>query len=345
MSEPFALATDGIDPVEIVQRTLFTGARMPCIGLGTFGSDHQAHEQVAQAVRSALSVGYRHIDCASVYGNEKAIGQVFREVFASGLIRRQDLWITSKLWNDRHGEGQVFPACEQSLRDLQCEYLDLYLVHWPFPNYHPPGCSVEYHSPDAKPYIHDDYMKTWRQMEELVDVGLVRHIGVSNMTIPKLERLLRDCRIKPACAELEVHPHFQQPELLAYVKAAGMVPIGYCPLGSPNRPARDRTADDTVDMEDPVVVEIAGRLDVHPSLVCLAWAVQNGVSPIPFSVKRRNYLSNLSAGRGTLLSSTDLKLLSGIDKNNRLIKGQVFCWKENQDWRDLWDEKGYITPA
>ena len=136
-------------------------------------------------------------------------------------------------------------------------------------------------------------MKTWRQMEKLVDLGLVRHIGTSNMTIPKLKLLLRDARIKPAVNEMELHPHFQQPELFDFVRANGIEPIGYCPIGSPNRPERDRTPDDTVDIEDPVIVRIAERLGVHPAVVCIKWAVQRGQTPIPFSVKRRNYLANL----------------------------------------------------
>ena len=107
----------------------------------------------------------------------------------------------------------MIASCRQSLADLQLDYLDLYLVHWPFPNFHPPHCDVESRSPNARPYIHENFMRTWRKMEELVDLGLVRHIGTSNMTIPKLELLLRDARIKPAVNEMELHPHFQQPEL------------------------------------------------------------------------------------------------------------------------------------
>ena len=161
-------------------------------------------------------------------------------------IQREQLWITSKLWNDKHGENDVIASCKQSLADLRLDYLDLYLVHWPFPNFHPPGCDVTSRSEDAKPYIHANFMKTWRKMEELVDLGLVRHIGTSNMTIPKLKLLLRDARIKPAVNEMELHPHFQQPELFEFVRSNGMVPVGYCPIGSPGRPERDRTAEDTV---------------------------------------------------------------------------------------------------
>ncbi len=173
-------------------------------------------EAVAEAVVEAARVGYRHFDCASVYGNEHLIGPALREILRSG-VRREDLWVTSKLWNDKHGEQDVVPSCEKSLRDLQLDHLDLYLVHWPFPNFHPPGCDVTSRSADARPYVHESYMKTWRQMERLVERGLVRHIGTSNMTIPKLELLLRDAAIPPAANEMELHPHFQQPELLRYV--------------------------------------------------------------------------------------------------------------------------------
>ncbi len=150
----------------------------------------------------------------------------------------------------------LLPAVH-SLADLQLDYLDLYLIHWPFPNHHAPGVDVTSRDHDAQPYIHENYMKTWRQLEKLVDLGLVRNIGTSNMTVPKLKLLLRDARIKPAANEMELHPHFQQPELFDFVCANGIEPIGYSPIGSPGRPERDQTADDTVDIEDPVIVEIA----------------------------------------------------------------------------------------
>src|SRR5271157_5730229 len=234
MSSSGARSPLSIDPAQVPQRCLYTGAQMPAIGLGTFGSDHVSAQEIAEAVKGGAEVGYRHFDCASVYGNEDRIGFSLCEIMRSGL-KRQDLWITSKLWNDKHAEADVIPACKESLEDLQLEYLDLYLVHWPFPNYHPPGCEVNYHNPDAKPYIHENYMKTWEQMEKLVDMGLVHHIGTSNMTIPKLELVLRDANIKPACNEMELHPHFQQPELFKFVIDNDMVAIGYSPIGSPNR--------------------------------------------------------------------------------------------------------------
>src|SRR5271157_1162633 len=305
-----------------MMRYLYTGAPMPAIGLGTFGSDSVSADEIAAAVKGAAEVGYRHFDCASVYGNEDRIGAALRQIMDGG-VPRKELWIASKLWNDKHAEGDVIPSCRKSLADLKLDYLDVYFVHWPFPNFHPPGCDVESRSPGAQPYIHANFMRTWRKMEELVDLGLARHIGASNMTIPKLELLLRDARIKPAVNEMELHPHFQQPELFAWVRAHGIEPVGYCPLGSPNRPARDRTPRDTVDIEDPVIVDIAGRLGVHPAVVCIKWAVQRGQTPIPLSTRRAHYQANFEGLRSDPLTDEDMRRIAAIDRNCRLIKGQV----------------------
>jgi diketogulonate reductase-like aldo/keto reductase len=328
-----------IDPAVIPFHTLATGARLPAIGLGTFGSDHVTPAQVAQAVTGAARIGYRHFDCASVYGNEAEVGAALQEVMRSG-IKRQELWITSKLWNDKHGEADVIPSCGKSLSDLRIEYLDLYLVHWPFPNFHRPGCDVSSRSADARPYIHENFMKTWRKMEDLVEQGLVRHIGTSNMTAPKLKLLLADARIRPAVNEMELHPHFQQPELFDFCLANGIRPIGFCPLGSPGRPERDRTPEDTSPIEDPVIVEIAASHGVHPSAVCLKWALQRGQVPIPFSVN--HYRQNLEAVVSDPLTPDEMRAIAGIDRNCRLIKGQVFLWKPEQSWEDLWDVNGVI---
>lgn len=312
---------------------------MPAIGLGTFGSDHVTAAEVAETVKGAAAVGYRHFDCASVYGNEREIGAALEAVMTSG-IRREELWITSKVWNDRHDD--VLGSCRQTLADLRLDYLDLYLVHWPFPNFHPPGCDVSSRSADAKPYIHENYMKTWREMEKLVDMGLVRNIGTSNMTIAKLKLLLRDARIRPAVNEMELHPHFQQPELFQFVVENGVQPVGYCPIGSPGRPERDRTPEDTSPTEDPVIVSIAKRHGIHPAVVCIKWAVQRGQIPIPFSV--HHYRANLEGVISPPLSEEQMCQIAGIDRGCRLIKGQVFLWKANQTWEALWDVDGTITP-
>jgi diketogulonate reductase-like aldo/keto reductase len=332
----------GVDPNTVPKRTLYTGDAVPAIGLGTFGSDRFSGELIAEAVLDAASLGYRHFDCASVYGNEHLIGKSLSKIQRDG-VARTDLWITSKVWNDKH--DAVLESCERSLEDLQLDYLDLYLIHWPFPNFHPPGCDISSRSADAKPYIHERFMRTWRQMEDLVRRGLVKNIGTSNMTIPKLRLVLRDAEIKPAANEMELHPHFQQPELFKFVRDNSILPIGYSPVGSPRRPARDTSPTDTVDIEDPVIVQIAGRHGVHPATICVKWAIQRGQVPIPFSVTPRNYLANLQAAVSAALSEEEMTNIAAIDKNCRLIKGDVFLWKSNQTWHDLWDENGEITPA
>jgi alcohol dehydrogenase (NADP+) len=336
-------SADAVDPALVPQRRLYTGDMMPGIGLGTFGSDHVSHQSVADAVKAAAAAGYRHFDCASVYGNEALIGNSFRELFALGLDR-VGIWITSKLWNDKHGERDVIPSCQKSLSDLGLKYLDMYLVHWPFPNFHPPGCDVNSRSSDAQPYIHANYMRTWRKMEELVDRRLVRHIGTSNMTIPKLRLLLRDARIKPAINEMEMHPHFQQTEFFRFLLDNDIVPVAFSPLGSPARPERDRTPEDTSPTEDRVIIEIARKHAIHPANVCIKWAVQRGQTPIPFSVNRTHFLSNLQAVVADPLTPDEMTAIAKVDRNCRLIKGQVFLWKENQSWEDLWDLNGEITP-
>ena len=332
---------NGIDPDSVPKRTLSNGARIPVVGMGTFGSDKYGADVVAAAVIEAASLGYRHFDCASVYGNEAQVGASLQAVLAGG-VRRDELWITSKVWNDMHGDGDVVKSCKQSLKDLGLDYLDLYLVHWPFPNFHPKGCSGDYHNPNAKPYIHDAYMRVWAQMEELYRAGLVRTLGTSNMTVAKMKLLLRDCRVKPAVNEMELHPHFQQRALYDFMVANQIQPIGFCPIGSPSRPARDRTPEDTCEIEDPVILKIAERQGVHPAVVCLQWAIRCGAVTIPFAVKRHQLLANLQAAVENPLTDEDLRALAGIDKGCRLIKGQVFLWRQGLTWEALWDEDGVI---
>ncbi len=332
-----------IHPGLVPKVKLSNRAEIPVIGLGTFGSDNYTREQIAGAVKFAIETGYRHIDCASVYGNEAEIGQVISQLSKSGIVKRNELWITSKVWNDMHGPGDVIRSCDKTLSDLQVDYLDLYLVHWPFPNYHPPGCDGNTRNPDSKPYNHGKYMAVWQQMEQLIAMGWVRNIGTSNMTIPKMKLLLRDATIKPVANEMELHPHFQQAELFRFMVENNIQPIGYSPVGSPKRPERDRTPFDTVDIEDPVIVKIASRLSVHPAVVCIKWAVQRGHVAIPFSVNPQKIFSNLEAVTKDPLLPEEMDEIAKIDRNNRLIKGQVFLWEGAKGWEDLWDLDGIIT--
>jgi alcohol dehydrogenase (NADP+) len=332
-----------VDPKLVPQRTLANGDKMPCIGMGTFGSDRFTPEQVSAAVGGAIRSGYRMFDCAAVYGNEDLIGNVFKAALDEGVVKREELFITSKVWNNMHGTGDVLISMAQTLKDLQLSYIDAFFVHWPFPNYHAPGCDVDSRNPDSTPFSVDAFMATWRQMERLVDMGLAKHIGMSSMTIPKLEAVLPLCRIRPSVIEMELHPCFQQQALYDYCVAQKIEPIGFCPIGSPTRPDRDKTADDYVDIQEPSVVAVAKAHSVHPAVICLKWAVQRGQTPIPFSVYENEYVSNLRCTTIDPLTDAEMESLKDAEKDCRLIKGQVFLWEGAKDWNDLWDLEGTIT--
>jgi len=326
----------------VPQKTLYNNVKIPCIGMGTFGSDRFTPAQVSQAVSGGIDAGYRLFDCASVYQNEPLIGQVFEEAITTGKVSRSELFITSKVWNDMHGKGDVLLALAQTLKDLRLEYVDAYFVHWPFPNYHAPGCDGDARNPDSKPFCVDGFMSTWKQMERMYDMGLARCIGMSNMTVPKLEAVLPLCRVQPALMEMELHPCFQQPELFDYCMQRNILPIGFCPIGSPSRPERDKTEGDLSPLEMPEVLEIAKAHNVHPALICLKWAVQRGQIPIPFSVHEDKYVSNLRCVQEDPLTDREMEIMKSIDRNNRLIKGQVFLWEGAKGWEDLWDLDGVI---
>ena len=330
-----------IDPRSIPKRKLYSGEEIPAIGLGTFGSDKYGAEQVSEAVYRGIKIGYRLIDCAAVYQNEDLIGQTIRRALEDGTVKREELFITSKVWNDQH--EHVIESCKKSLADLQLSQIDLYFIHWPFPNYHAPGCDGDSRNPNSRPFSVDEFMATWRQCEQLVDMGLVRYIGMSNMTVPKLEAVLPHCRIMPAALEMECHPSFQQPELYDYAISHGIQPVGYCPIGSPSRPERDRTPEDIADTQMPEIVKIAEKHGVHPAVICLKWAVQRGQIPIPFSVKEPQLISNLKSAAEDPLTAEEMEIIRKADKNCRLIKGQVFLWPGADRWEDLWDLNGIIT--
>lgn len=336
-----------INPADVPKITLQNGENkieVPCIGMGTFGSDRFSSDEVSRAVYGALKKGYRMFDCAACYGNEAQIGEVFQQAFADGLCKREDLYVMSKVWNDMHGQGDVLLALAKTLKDLQLDYVDMYFVHWPFPNYHAPGCNVDARNPDSKPFSVERFLTTWRQMERLVDLGLAKAIGMSNMTIPKLEAVLPLCRIKPAMCELELHPCFQQQELFDYLCAHDIQPVGYMPIGSPKRPERDMMPEDIADLELPQMQEIAAAHGCHAAIIALKWAVQRGQIPIPFSVHEKNYMCNLACTcDGDPLTDAEMEKIAGLEKNNRLVKGQVFLWEGAADWHDLWDEDGIIV--
>ena len=331
-----------IDPAMVPKFTLSSGVQVPVIGMGTFGNDRFTPEEVAAAVKGAALAGYRFFDCAAAYQNEADIGAALKEAMDEGQISREELFISSKVWNDMHGRGDVLIACARTLKDLRLEYLDGYMVHWPFPNYHPPGCARDYRNPNSHPFLIDEFMETWRQMEHLVDAGLVRHIGVSNMTKEKLEAILPLCRIRPEFNEVELHPAFQQPELFTFCRQEGILLIGFCPLGSPTRPARDKLPEDVSVMEMPVVKQIAEKHGVHPALICLKWAVRRGHMPIPFSIYENEYTGNLRCVTEDPLTEEEYEQLVKVDTGKRIIKAQNFLWPGAAGWENLWDMNGEI---
>ena len=333
-----------IDPQAVPKIRLATGQEIPCVGMGTFGSDHFNAEQISAAVAGAIRCGYRLFDCAAVYGNEAEIGEVFQRALDEGIVRREELFITSKVWNNMHGSGDVLLSAAQTLKDLRLDYIDAYFVHWPFANYHAPGCDGDSRNPDSTPFSAERYIATWRQMERLYDMGLVKNLGMSNMTIPKLKALLPHCRVKPAMIEMELHPCFQQPELFRYCLEQGIQPIGFCPIGSPARPERDTTPEDKCDTRMPEMIRIAEKHNVHPAIICIKWAVQRGEIVIPFSVNETHYFDNLKCVTEDPLTEEEMAEIGALDDpDNRLIKGQVFLWPGAEDWRALWDLDGTIS--
>ena len=330
-----------IQPAMVPKVKLYTGEEIPCVGMGTFGSDRFTPEQVSNAVAGAIRCGYRMFDCAACYGNEDQIGEVFHAAFEEGVVERKDLFIMTKVWNDMH--ERVEESCRKSIQDLQCDYIDLFFIHWPFPNYHAPGCDVDSRNPDSRPFSVEEFMNTYRQCEELVRKGLIRHIGISNMTIPKMEAVLPLMEIMPSACESEMHVCFQQKEIFDYLTEHKIQPIGFMPLGSPQRQERDMCPEDVADLQTPEMQEIAKAHGCHPALIALKWAHQRGQIPIPFSVHEAEYVSNLKAMTEDPLTEEEMKTIETLERNNRLVKGQVFLWEGAKDWHDLWDEEGKIV--
>ena len=326
-----------IQPAMVPKVKLYTGEEIPCVGMGTFGSDRFTPEQVSNAVAGAIRCGYRMFDCAACYGNEDQIGEVFHAAFEEGVVERKDLFIMTKVWNDMH--ERVEESCRKSIQDLQCDYIDLFFIHWPFPNYHAPGCDVDSRNPDSRPFSVEEFMNTYRQCEELVRKGLIRHIGISNMTIPKMEAVLPLMEIMPSACESEMHVCFQQKEIFDYLTEHKIQPIGFMPLGSPQRPERDMCPEDVADLQTPEMQEIAKAHGCHPALIALKWAHQRGQIPIPFSVHEAEYVSNLKAMTEDPLTEEEMKTIETLERNNRLVKGQVFLWEGAKDWRDIWDRE------
>lgn len=309
------------------------GDQMPIIGLGTWKS---TSSDIYEVVKDALKMGYRHIDCAAIYGNEQGVGQALTDSFNAGIVEREEVWITSKLWNNAHAPEDVQPALEKTLSDLNLEYLDLYLMHWPIAY----KKQVQYHT-SAEDFIRIEELPisdTWAKMEQAVDKGLCRHIGVSNFSIKKLEKLLQTAKIKPEMNQIELHPYLQQPTMLEFCQSNSIYLTGYAPLGSSDRPARLKADSEPILLNDPVIDEIAGRNRVSPAQVLLSWAVHRGTSVIPKSVRKERLKENLDAAQVSL-TEQDLVDIAALDKHRRYISGTFFAVEGGPyTLENIWDE-------
>ncbi|OJJ41017.1 hypothetical protein ASPWEDRAFT_101237 [Aspergillus wentii DTO 134E9] len=280
---------------------LNSGHEIPAVGLGTWLS--KPHE-VENAVETALHLGYRHIDAAACYLNESEVGNGWKK---SGVPREQ-IFITSKLWNTHHHPENVEEALNKTLNDLQTNYLDLYLIHWPVAFEHTTE-TLTPTDPVTKRFRIADVpvSDTWAELEKLVKAGKIRSIGISNFTIEKTQELLKTAEIPPAANQIEAHPYLQQPGLTKFLIENNILPVAYSPLGN-NIYELPRV------VNDPIVEEIAKKLGKDPAQLLISWAVQRGTAVLPKSVTSSRIESNF---QDFVVPDADLEALNKLDRNQR----------------------------
>ena len=302
---------------------------IPPVGLGLWKVEPaDAPNLVVEAVKA----GYRHLDSACDYGNEEATGAGIRQAIASGLCTREDLWVTSKLWNTYHHPDHVRPALERTLRDLGLEYLDLYLIHFPiaqefvpFEDRYPPGWFFD---PDAaEPRIKPakvPHADTWGAMTELTRAGLVKHIGISNFNVSLIRDLLNTTGHKPEVLQVELHPYLTQDKLVRYCHEEGIAVTGFSPLGAPSYvPLSMANADESV-LDEPVVREAASAHGKTPAQVVLRWAVQRGTSVVPKTSRPERLRENIDVFDFEL-TDVEMAAISALDRDRRFNDPGVFA--------------------
>ncbi|KAL6446183.1 hypothetical protein ACFW04_001075 [Cataglyphis niger] len=291
--------------------TFSNGYKMPMLGLGTYKSEPG---EVTQAVIDAIDIGYRHIDCAHVYGNEKEVGIAINAKIAQGVVKREDLFITSKLWNTFHRPDLVEPAIKQSLADLGLDYIDLYLIHWPFG--YKEGGPLFPTTPEGTTFLSDvDYVDTWKAMEDVLAKGLTKNIGVSNFNSEQITRLLENALVKPVTNQIECHPYLTQKKLSNFCKEKDILITAYSPLGSPDRPWAK--PDDPKLLEDKKLKELGQKYNKTPAQILIRYQLDRGHIVIPKSVNKSRIAQN-SEVFDFKLSSDDIAYIDSFDCNGRI---------------------------
>ncbi|KAI4459764.1 aldo/keto reductase [Holotrichia oblita] len=290
--------------------TFNNGLHIPIFGLGTWKSQLG---QVTQAVKDAIDIGYRHIDCAYIYGNEKEVGEALDTKFQQGVVKREDIFITSKLWNTFHKPELVEGALKETLQNLRLEYLDLYLIHWP-QAYKEHGELFPKDEQGNIQFSDVDYIDTWKVMEKLVAKGLVKSIGLSNFNKRQIERVLKIATVKPANLQIECHPYLNQKRLINYCKSVGISVTAYSPLGSPDRPWAK--PGEPLLMEDQKLKDLAVKYKKTPAQVLLRYQVQRGIVTIPKSVTKSRIQENFSIFDFEL-KPEDIDYIDTFDCNGR----------------------------
>lgn len=306
---------------------------MPMIGLGTWKSKPA---QVYNAVCQALASGYRHIDCAAIYGNEKEVGAALKQTFSQGTVSRENVWITSKLWNNAHKKEDVANALKQTLKNLGLDYLDLYLIHWPV--VFRPGVIFPKKPGDFMSLEQVPVMETWEAMVSCAQSGLIRHLGVSNFSIKKLDALGCESGTKPEMNQIELHPFLQQNKMLEYCKSNQIFLTAYSPLGSGDRPAALKSKNEPSLLKNKIILEIAEKNNCTPAQVLIKWAVKRGTAVIPKSVTPARLAENLNAV-DVSLSEQDMAAMATLDTHSRYLRGD--SWETPGSpyaYSSLWDE-------
>ncbi|KAJ8924074.1 hypothetical protein NQ315_006855 [Exocentrus adspersus] len=291
---------------------LYNGYTIPTIGLGTYKSKPC---EVEEAVKYSIDIGYRHIDCAWFYANEKEIGEALRAKIVEGVVKREELFITTKLWNNFHDKENVVPMLKESLKYLQLEYVDLFLIHWPFGfKEDADGLPTD----GAASYSDVDYLETWEGMEDCLKSNLTRSIGVSNFNKDQLNRLFNNCEIKPAVLQVEVNPNINQKDLIQFCKERNIVVVGFSPLG---RGSLSTTVSDypLATILDDKIVGMAKKYNKTPAQVVLRYLISLGICVIPKSVTKSRILENFDI-HDFELEKKDTEYLDSCNKNERVAR-------------------------